>query len=207
MPGFPLSVEPTLLNQLLLAVLVLVILVLVFKVLQLSAQIDRRARERYDAWRAADYDAVRVEELDVARRQYEAQFQEWKQQATTQIRTEAVQRSRGVLVGKATEHLAPYFRDFSFNPSEARFLGSPIDFVVFDGLDEGRLRQVVFMEVKTGNSGLNARERQVRDAIHDRRVTWQEVRIRYGTSHAHDLLSVLPAELDEEEYEYLESES
>jgi predicted Holliday junction resolvase-like endonuclease len=66
--------------------------------------------------------------------------------------------------------------DFRFNPKDAQFLGRPVDFVVFDGLDEGQLRRIVFVEVKTGQSRLTARERLVRDAIRDGRIEWTEIR-------------------------------
>jgi predicted Holliday junction resolvase-like endonuclease len=39
------------------------------------------------------------------------------------------------------------------------------------------VRRVVFIEVKTGASGLSGRERQVRDAIQARRVEWTELRV------------------------------
>ena len=65
---------------------------------------------------------------------------------------------------------------FPLNPREARFLGSPVDFVVFDGLETGTVRQVVFVEVKTGGAGLSERERLVRDAVRGRRVDWMEWR-------------------------------
>ena len=41
------------------------------------------------------------------------------------------------------------------------FLGAPIDYVVFDGLGRGELREVVLVEVKTGASRLSASEREV----------------------------------------------
>ena len=53
-----------------------------------------------------------------------------------------------------------------------------MDFVVFDGLDEGALRRVVFVEVKTGDADLSPRERQVRDAVQGREVEWLELTVR-----------------------------
>src|SRR5262249_36064145 len=92
------------------------------------------------------------------------------------IRRDAVTRSRDGVTGKVVGHLAPYFGAFPYNPKDVRFLGSPVDLVVFDGLDEGALREVVFVEVKTGGSTLTPRERQVRDAIQAGRVSWEEFR-------------------------------
>jgi predicted Holliday junction resolvase-like endonuclease len=48
---------------------------------------------------------------------------------------------------------------------------------VFDGLDEGTVRRVVFIEVKTGNAKLNTRERCVRDAVRAGAVEWREIRL------------------------------
>jgi hypothetical protein len=47
-------------------------------------------------------------------------------------RRESVDKSRSVVSGKVQEHLAPLFPDFlsQFNPKDARFLGSPLDFIV-----------------------------------------------------------------------------
>jgi len=101
----------------------------------------------------------------------------WRAKYTRAIRLDAVQRSQAVISGKAHEQLLPHLPGFSFNPRDVRFLGSPVDFVVFDGLAEGRLTRVVFLEVKTGRGGLNGRERQLREAIQSRRVEWVEWRI------------------------------
>ena len=70
-----------------------------------------------------------------------------------------------MISGKVQEHLAPLFPEFiaQFNPKDARFLGSPLDFVVFDGLDDGLVKRVVFVEVKSGKANLQSRERLCRD--------------------------------------------
>jgi predicted Holliday junction resolvase-like endonuclease len=100
----------------------------------------------------------------------------WKLRYTRAVRRDAVQRSEAVTLGKVYEQLVPYLPDFAFNPKDARFLGTPVDFVVFDGLNEGDVRRVVFVEVKTGNAGLSTRERRVREAVQARHVEWEELR-------------------------------
>ena len=101
----------------------------------------------------------------------------WRAKHAGAIRADAVARSLAVTVGKVSEQLVPYLPGFSYNPKDARFLGSPVDFVVFDGLDAGAVRRVVFLEVKTGAAALSTRERQVRDAIESGRIAWDELRI------------------------------
>ena len=92
-------------------------------------------------------------------------------------RKDAVERSRSVTAGKVFEQLTPFLPHFPYDPRDARFLGSPIDFVVFDGLDRDRVERVVFVEVKTGTSRLSDRERRVREAVQAGRVEWREIRI------------------------------
>jgi predicted Holliday junction resolvase-like endonuclease len=101
----------------------------------------------------------------------------WKARYTATIREDAVQRSQAVTAGKVHEQLIPYLPAFPYNPKDVRFLGSPVDLVVFDGLAEGRVRRVVFLEVKTGRSGLTSRERCVRDAVRAGEVEWAELRV------------------------------
>jgi len=95
---------------------------------------------------------------------------------TRNTRKNAVLQSRAVSRGQMYEQLVPYLPEFQFNPKDAQFLGRPVDFVVFDGLDDGDLRRIVFVEVKTGASKLTPRERLVRDAIRDGRVEWTQIR-------------------------------
>ena len=105
-------------------------------------------------------------------------FLAWKGRYTRAVRADAIVRSQAVITGRVSEQLLPFLPGFGFNPKDARFLGSPVDFVVFDGLDEGALRRVVFVEVKTGDADLSPRERQVRDAVQGREVEWLELRVR-----------------------------
>ena len=100
----------------------------------------------------------------------------WRMRYTRLIRRDAVQRSEAVTTGKVAEQLLPLFPEFPFNPKDARFLGSPVDLVVFDGLAEGEVKRVVFVEVKSRQAELTTRERRVRDAVRAGRVEWMELR-------------------------------
>jgi predicted Holliday junction resolvase-like endonuclease len=111
-------------------------------------------------------------------------IQYWKSQYTTMIREDAVHRSQAITAGKVHEQLIPYLPVFPYNPKDVRFLGSPVDLVVFDGLAAGCVERIVFLEVKTGGAGLTQRERSVRDAIQDGEVEWAELRIRQAESGA-----------------------
>lgn len=101
----------------------------------------------------------------------------WKARYTREVRRDAVRRSLAVVTGKVSEQLVPYWPQFPFAPRDARFLGAPVDFIVFDGLSEGAVRRVVFVEVKTGEARVTSRERGIRDAVDRGAVEWMELRV------------------------------
>ena len=78
--------------------------------------------------------------------------------------------------GHVAESLAPLLADFPVDvgkPDTATvFLGQPVDYVYFDP-EEG----VSFVEVKSGRSGLSARQRKLRDLVEDGQVTWHTYRV------------------------------
>ncbi len=61
-------------------------------------------------------------------------------------------RARSTLKGKIAEQMGPVLPEFPFNPADTRFIGSPVDYIIFDGLTEvadekSRDIRIVFMEV------------------------------------------------------------
>jgi len=106
--------------------------------------------------------------------------EQWKNAYSKQIRRDAITGSQAAVAGRVFERVAPYLPGFGYNPKDVRFVGDPVDFVVFDGLSEGSLRNVVFVEVKTGFGELNGNERHVRAAISERRVEWSLFRMPDG---------------------------
>lgn len=134
------------------------------------------AHKLFKDWCEDELEAVRKEQRELALREARNKLTEWMQDHEKTIRQDAVQRSQAITTGKVVEHLVPYLPNFNYNPKDARFVGSPIDFVVFDGLsdDEDDHLSIVFIEIKTGNSNLTRRERMVRDAIKAGRVKWVE---------------------------------
>jgi predicted Holliday junction resolvase-like endonuclease len=130
-------------------------------------ELEQRTQRKLEAWQARELESRATELLE-----------RWTLEREPDIRRDAVRRSQSVVTGKVTEHLVPLMGEFPFNPKDVRFLGSPVDLVVFDGMDEDALREIVFVEIKTGASAtLSARERRIRDTVRAGRVRWQELRI------------------------------
>ncbi len=86
-------------------------------------------------------------------------------------------RGTQVRGGHLAEALAPLIADFPVEVGKegttTLFLGQPVDYVHFDP-DEG----VTFIEVKSGESGLSARQRRPRELVEAGRVRWQTYRVR-----------------------------
>lgn len=92
-------------------------------------------------------------------------------------RKDAIMKSRAVLGGQFSEQLAPYLPNFEYLPTECRFIGKPIDFVVFKGMDGKDINEVIFVEVKSGKSKLSPFEKKLKETIEKKKVRWEEYRI------------------------------
>ena len=91
-------------------------------------------------------------------------------------RRDAINRSRSVLTGNFSEQLAPYLPDFKYSPTECRFIGKPVDLIVFKGADNKEIEEVIFVEVKSQNSELNNQQKNLKKVIQNKKVKWEEYR-------------------------------
>ena len=79
----------------------------------------------------------------------------------------------------------PFIADFPYSPADCRFMGEPIDYVIFHNLhacSEGSVPiedvKVIFAEVKTGKAKLNPRQKILRKAIENGQFAFKELRIK-----------------------------
>jgi predicted Holliday junction resolvase-like endonuclease len=91
-------------------------------------------------------------------------------------RKDAVRRSLATTTGKVAEQLAPCLPGFPYNHGDCRFIGSPIDFLIFNGMTDGEVNEIVFLEVKARKSQLITVQRTVRDLVRAGAVRWDEYR-------------------------------
>lgn len=100
----------------------------------------------------------------------------WRAEESEKLAAASIRRSRAVVRGQVTEQVTPFLDGFPWDPADARFLGKPVDYIVFDGYSEvcaglrDVLREVVFVDVKSGHSGLSKIERRVKACVQARRV-------------------------------------
>ncbi len=180
----------------------MIIALLYHRYASLKGNMQNEARKTFENWRQSElfsirnqyesqynsalkqYEVQMVENIKqtelVLQQKYQASFTQWCQEKENEIRRDAIARSQAVVLGRVTEHLAPYLPTFDLNPRDARFIGSPIDLIVFNGLTEGDLKNIIFVEIKSGESQVTSRERKIRDIINERLVEWRELRIQTG---------------------------
>ena len=143
----------------------------------LRTTIEKRADDQFKAWKDSELEMIAKQQREIATLEARSELNDWKIQYEAEIRKDAIMRSQAVILGKVSEQVAPYHSLFPYNPKDVRFIGSPVDMIVFDGASEKDVRKVVFLEVKTGNSSLTTRQRRIRDAILEGRVEWRELRL------------------------------
>jgi predicted Holliday junction resolvase-like endonuclease len=183
------------------AVVLLALASVVLTVLFVRERLRSRdeARRLFERWSAEELGRREAELSHALELRAEAALDRFQLEHEKRIREDAVRRSQSVVSGKTSEQLVPFLPDFPFDPRDARFLGSPVDLVVFDGLSGGDLREIVFVEVKTGPSAvLSTRERRIRNAVDDGRVRFRELRLDHqGRKGPGSLLLPLRAEASE----------
>ena len=80
-------------------------------------------------------------------------------------------RSLSSKYGKTTEQFMPFLDDYPYNPSNFRFIGTPIDGLQFED------NAIIFIEFKTANSKLSEKQKNIKDLIESKKVYFKEFRI------------------------------
>lgn len=120
--------------------------------------------------------------LEKSLRSLQLEHQKNLKEEIKKAREDTIKRSRSVLRGQASEHLAPFVIKDT-NPKDYRFMGNPVDYICFDGLSDildktsDKIETVRFVDIKTGKSNLNKSQRRIRDAIKDGRVSFEIVNL------------------------------
>lgn len=108
-------------------------------------------------------------------------------------RVDAVKRSRQVVSGQVYEQISPLVPGFPYALKDARHVGNPLDFLIFHGLNDSEADlEIVFLEIKSGTSTLNANERRVRKAVQSGRVRYDVFRPDAQQDLSDSLATVLP---------------
>lgn len=103
---------------------------------------------------------------------------------TEQAKQKSLDTSRSVIKGQIAEQIAPYLPNFKYLPSDARFIGDPIDYLVINGytnLKDGQGSpddlEVVLIDIKSGKAKLSERQEAIQNSVRAGRVRFETIRI------------------------------
>lgn len=95
----------------------------------------------------------------------------WKVCCEDDIKRDAIQRHHSSVLGSVSEHVIPFHTNFPYNPKDIRFIGAPIDLIVFDGLDEKSDQiNIIFLEVQTGRPYTSNNHKKIIEAVQFKRI-------------------------------------
>jgi len=164
--------------------------------MQIEKEADQKAEQKHSeiarlslaVWKSTELQRVKEE----------------NQKSAEKDRKNSLDTQRDVLKGKIGEQMAPLFPEFRnlYNPTDARFIGSPIDYIIFknlskvDSAEEAPL-EIIFVDVKTGKSALTKAQQMIERAVsgEKKRVDFYTLRLDMAQHSANDSFSekVLPS--------------
>ncbi|MEM2121289.1 MAG: Holliday junction resolvase-like protein [Candidatus Woesearchaeota archaeon] len=73
--------------------------------------------------------------------------------------------------GRITEQFFPFIENYPYDPTNFRFIGSPIDGIQFNN------DSIVFVEFKASNSKLSKREKEIKELVENKKVYFKVFRV------------------------------
>jgi predicted Holliday junction resolvase-like endonuclease len=114
------------------------------------------------------------------RYRFESRLKDWIEQREKHVREDAILRSARTLSGKTLEKLVPFLEKFNHDPHDVRWLGDPVDLVIFDGYSKSNhdgLEKITFCEIKSGNSKITRSQEKIKKIVEKKKVEWEEFNI------------------------------
>ena len=108
---------------------------------------------------------------------FDQKIKEWLEKEEQRIREDAIARSARTLSGKTLEKLVPFLENFPYDAHDIRWLGDPIDLVIFDGYSSDKPDKIVFCEVKSGEGKLTKGQSKIKQLVENKKVEWKEFKI------------------------------
>ena len=95
-----------------------------------------------------------------------------------QIRELAVKKGRIQAQKIVNKVVLPIFRKLKLDPFDVKPVLHPIDFIVFNGMTEKEnIKDIIFLSKMSKFEALNAVRKQIKEAIANKKYTWQVGRI------------------------------
>lgn len=123
-------------------------------------------------------------DIELREREIELEVETRMKKEEKRIREDAISKSRSTIRGQAVEKYISLDDSFKkYNPSDARFLGSPVDYVIFNGVSDvldGKKDvevSISLVDVKTNKATLSKGQQKIKEAIEAGRVNWETIHL------------------------------
>ena len=91
----------------------------------------------------------------------------------------SVNQSRNTILWEVSEKVLPLLPDFPYQTKDLVFLWKGVDYVVFNWLSKWKLKEIIFLEVKSWWSILNRNEMMIKDYLQHYPVRYEVMRVKY----------------------------
>ncbi len=95
----------------------------------------------------------------------------------SKIREEAAERGRKRVPAMIRKSMEPCLAQLKLNPYDIKLITHPVDFVVFEGLNDDALSSITFLSKKTPNLQLAALRKEVKKAVEGKAYDWKTMRV------------------------------
>jgi len=112
-----------------------------------------------------------TEELDGLNQEIKDRLEALKKLKISADKT-SEERALSTRLGKVMQNVLPYFKDFNrqVTMADCRFIAAQLDIIVFEGASNNHIKNITFMDAKTGAAKLEKNQKQIRDAVNDGKV-------------------------------------
>lgn len=93
------------------------------------------------------------------------------------IREKARERGRAKVPILVRKSMDTQFAKLKYDPYDIKPLLHPVDFAVFDGLNNSALHNVILLSRRTSNAHLNGLQKAVGKAVENKRYDWKVARV------------------------------
>lgn len=145
----------------------------------LKGNVSKHAQQMFEQFKLIEIEGIKKMYAEAAEQVAKNLLAEWQVGVEKDLRKDAVNRSMAINLGKISEQLLPFSHHLAaFNPKDARFIGSPIDFIIFDGIsDKKEMVKIYFVEVKSGTSQLTPKQKKIKFAVDNHLIDWLPINV------------------------------
>lgn len=94
-----------------------------------------------------------------------------------ELRDAAAERGRKKVSKIINKSMVKELASLNLNPYDIKAIMHPVDYVVFKGMNDDDLKDVLFLSKKTSAPSLEAARRQVKDAVQEKNYDWKTARV------------------------------